>query len=338
MRSVHLRVALALGLVMTVGSGPAWAWGGAGHRIISQTALKSLPAELPAFLKTPEAVFMVGELGREPDRSRDAGQPHDADLDPGHFLDLDDQGATLGGDPVSAMPADREAYERSLLGHGASLSKAGYLYYTILDGYQQLAKDFAWWRLETAALKSMPPGDQKRFTQADLQLRQALILRDLGWWSHFVGDASQPMHLSIHYNGWGPFPNPDGFTSAKIHVPYEGPYVAAAVSEAAVAAALPALRVCPDPVRTCLAHYLAETHDQVVPLYRLWGASGFKPGDPAPQAFTTARIAAGAAALRDLIVKAWRDSEEGAVGYPPIRVRDAEAGAPVPFAVIHGDD
>ena len=33
------------------------------------------------------------------------------------------------------------------------------------------------------------------------------------------------MHVSIHYNGWGPFPNPDGFTQDRIHASLEGIYV-----------------------------------------------------------------------------------------------------------------
>jgi hypothetical protein len=28
----------------------------------------------------------------------------------------------------------------------------------------------------------------------------------LGIWSHYGGDASQPLHVSIHYNGWGDYP------------------------------------------------------------------------------------------------------------------------------------
>jgi hypothetical protein len=35
-----------------------------------------------------------------------------------------------------------------------------------------------------------------------------LILRDLGVWSHYVADASNPMHTTIHSDGWGEYPNP----------------------------------------------------------------------------------------------------------------------------------
>lgn len=38
-----------------------------------------------------------------------------------------------------------------------------------------------------------------------------------------MGDASQPMHVSVHFNGWGNCPNPNGHTdSKKIHFYFEG--------------------------------------------------------------------------------------------------------------------
>jgi hypothetical protein len=40
----------------------------------------------------------------------------------------------------------------------------------------------------------------------DRQIREMLTIRDLGVWTHYVGDASQPLHISIHYNGWGNYP------------------------------------------------------------------------------------------------------------------------------------
>ncbi len=30
------------------------------------------------------------------------------------------------------------------------------------------------------------------------------------------------MHVSVHCNGWGPHPNPDGYTTAPIHAAFEG--------------------------------------------------------------------------------------------------------------------
>ena len=320
------------------GAGRAFAWGATGHRLIGQLGTESLPLDLPAFLHTREASDAIGELAREPDRSKGAGQPHDSDLDSGHFFDIDDAGKSLGGSPVTAMPRDRDDYEVTLHAAGVTLTKGGYLYYNLLDGYEQLVKDFAYYRVETIALTQWTDPAQKAWLATDLKLREQIIIRDLGWWSHFVGDASQPLHVSIHYNGWGDYPNPHGYTMDKVHGPFEGPYVQANLTKEGVRAAMAAPTVCPGAIQACVAAYLQATAATVEPFYQLWGHDGFKPKDPKDVAFTTGRVAAGAAALRDLVTKAWAASEDGGVGYPLLTVKAVEGGASVPFAALYGDD
>jgi hypothetical protein len=76
-------------------------------------------------------------------------------------------------------------------------------------------------------------------------------------------------------------------------------------------------------VQICIVHpSLAE----VGPLYALEKEGGFKRGDERGIAFATARLAAGATALRDMIVEAWLDSANTPVGYPMVNVRDIESG------------
>ena len=199
-------------------------------------------------------------------------------------------------------------------------------------------KDFAYWRTETAALKSDADPREKLWIAADLAERQALLIRDIGYWAHFVGDGSQPLHVSVHHNGWGDGPNPQGYTNDKIHGPFEGEFVRDHVALQTVEAAMPPPRPCA-PIASCTAGYLTATNAQVVPLYTMWGAGDFTRADAQAVAFVTARVADGAAQLRDMVVAAWRDSGEASVGYKPsIGVREAEAGQPVPFAVFYGTD
>ena len=51
-----------------------------------------------------------------------------------------------------------------------------------------------------------------------------------------------------------------------------------------------------------------------------------KPGDPRGIAFATTRLAAGATAVRDMIVEAWQQSADTPVGYPMVNLRDIENG------------
>src|SRR3569623_3406111 len=138
---------LALTTVCSLAS-PALAWEDVGHRWIGTLGVQALPANLPPFLRPPQAARDVGEWAREPDRSRGAGRAHDSDRDPGHFADVDDDGRMLGGPPLDRMPATRAEYEKQLQAVGTDSWKAGYLYYNLVEGWQQLAKDFAYWRAD----------------------------------------------------------------------------------------------------------------------------------------------------------------------------------------------
>ena len=60
--------------------------------------------------------------------------------------------------------------------------------------------------------------------QHDQERREQHDPADLGDWAHFVGDGSQPMHVSVHFNGWGDFPNPRGFTRVTNSVRLEPPH------------------------------------------------------------------------------------------------------------------
>ncbi|MGC1302931.1 MAG: S1/P1 Nuclease [Caulobacteraceae bacterium] len=335
--TAHVAALAALITVGPVAASGAWAWGAMGHRLIGEAAASAFPSDIPAFLRTPAAIQEIGELAREPDRSKGAGAPHDPDLDPGHFLDLDDQGKVNGGPALANLPATREGFEAALRDAGTDGFKSGYLPYTIQEGYQQLVKDFAYWRVETAALKTTTKPEDRAWIRRDLTLREVLILRDLGYWAHFVGDGSQPLHVSIHYNGWGKFPNPNNYTTDKIHGPFEGPFVHDHVTLAGVQAAMRPYSAC-TPIATCTAQFLITTGTFVEPLYQLWGTGAFQSADPKAVAFTTERVAAGATELRDLVVDAWNASEDDSVGYPKFSVRDAEAGKPVPLTVFYGDD
>ncbi|HZZ68339.1 MAG TPA: S1/P1 Nuclease [Phenylobacterium sp.] len=314
------------------------AWGSAGHRIIVEAAMRALPASLPAFLRTPKAALDVGEYSREPDRGKGAGREYDSDRDPGHFLDLSDDGTVLGGPKLTALPLTRPDYEKALQAVNQSSWKAGYLPYSIVDRYQQLAHDFAYWRVLTAAEANPAFAAHRAWFAADRQRREAQILIAIGELSHFVGDGSQPLHMTVHFNGWGDFPNPAGYTTAKIHSPFESDLVEASVTEAGVVAKMAPPSTISEPVEQHVVGYLAATGAQVIPLYELEKAGGMAPGDPRGPAFATRQIAIGASELRDMIVLAWQASERQTVGYKPVSVADVLAGKVDPYNALYGID
>jgi hypothetical protein len=331
-------LAPVLALALAAAPSSLFAWGATGHRIIGEAAIRALPADLPAFLRTPQAARDVGELSREPDRSKGSGKLHGSDRDPGHFIDLDLEGKVLGGPPMLPLAATRADYETALRAAGLDQWKAGYLPYAIIDRWQQLVTDLAYWRVLDAAERNPAWRAHRAWFRRDRVRREALILRSIGELSHYVGDGSQPLHVTDHFNGWAEGPNPNGYTRAKVHGPFEGDLVLATVRPAAVVARMKPLRLCQCPVERRVSDYLVASNALVVPFYEMEKAGGLKPGDPRGTAFATERIAVGASELRDVIVEAWRASEGRQVGWRPIAVKDVLAGKVNPYANLYGID
>ncbi len=319
-------------------AGSALGWGATGHRLIGTAAIQALPPELPEFVRSPQAAADVGELAREPDRWKDAGKLHDLLRDPAHFVDLDDQGRVLGGPELKALPPTKADYDAALRAVGADSAKAGWLPYAIVDGWEQLAKDFADWRADVAGLRLDQNPAHHAWLARDKTRREALTLRDLGTLAHYVGDGSQPLHVSVHFNGWGPGPNPEGFTTQRIHGPFEGPFVRDHVTLAGVRAAMPPPADFHGGMMARTEAYLGRTSDQVAPLYRLEKRGGFAGDVPQGAAFATARVAAGAGELRDLVVAAWNVSSTATVGYPSTPVPEIEAGRAGAYGLLYGGD
>ena len=172
------------------------AWGNTGHRLIGVAAMRALSEDLPAFLRTPASIADVGELAREPDRWKGGGQPHDRERDTAHFVDMLDDGRIMvaGGPSIDALPELKHQYDAALVAAGSSVNEAGYLPYAIMDGYQQLVRDFAYWRvLNAIEARETDPG-KRAWYREDRIRREALILRDMGVLGHYIGDGSQPHH------------------------------------------------------------------------------------------------------------------------------------------------
>lgn len=327
-----MRLLLTLALSCALGL-PALAWGHFGHLLVSEAGARTFPADLPGFVRTPEAIAAIRDLGPEADESKDAGYAHDHDRDPGHYVDLGDDG-TAAGVSLGDLPKDRESYDTALRAANTDQYKIGFLPYSLLDGWEQVVKDFAYWRaLGIGIAKATDPAD-RAFFNAQRHLRETLTLRDIGYWSHFVGDASQPLHTSTHYDGWDRYPNSKG-----IHARFETSFVSANVTLAAVLADIPPYRPCGCTIEQFVARYLAATNAQVKQTYELGTRTdSFRTATPEAVAFVTARVAAGAAALRDLVAEAWAASENATVGYPNVKVRDLEDGAvPMTRRIVGGD-
>jgi hypothetical protein len=323
---------------------PASAWGAQGHRIVNGAAVRALPDAVPAFLRSTAAHNEIALLGPEADRVKGAGDPLDDDDNPGHYLDALDDYSIAGVVKLSALPKDRKDYDAAL--HGARPATdqygQGYLPYQIADGWQRIVRDLAYWRVDVVGETKAATDDERAFFTFDRSVREAVTLRDIGYWGHFVGDASQPLHVSVHFNGWNQFDsrtkeprthysNPNGFSdSTTIHARFETTLVRAVATEDLVFARVPALATSNDLILARVGAYLTATESHVPDVYRLEAAGGIDAASPAAKTLVIDRLAAGAAEMRDLIVAAWQASADAKVGYPGVPVRDYESGKIVP--------
>lgn len=299
-----LRTAAAAAALVLAVSAPAFAWGEKGHRIVNAVAAHALPAEIPAFLRTETVAEQIERLGPEPDRLKGSGRISDAEHDPGHYVNVADDG-TVAGVKLDALPMTREAFDDALRLAKSDQYRQGYLPYSLAGGWEELRREFALWRADG--------GDAK-----ERALDESMVLHTLGLWGHFVGDAAQPLHVTVHYNGWGPYPNPARYsTDTHLHARFESAFVDRFVSQTDVAARLPASRgpVCSSTVLLSdadvmhmMERYLAASALTVPQLYQIEQRHGFDDGSPEAVAFVEDRLAFGAAQMRDFVACAWENS------------------------------
>src|ERR1700677_851620 len=281
-----------LGLVCMVSPSPlAYAWGNSGHRLVNKPAARALPPSVPAFLHSEAAVNEIEYLGPEPDRWRSPAEPElNAAQSPEHFIDLEP------ADALGPLPHKRLDFEAKVFASGQRPEKIG---------LQPWEATEVWERLK-AALR-----ENRSLSAAGKDTRgvEASAVFYAGWLGHYVGDASQPLHTTIQYNGWVG-PNPNGYTTEhKIHWQFEGPFVDANLHEPEVRARMTEPKAIEGDIFDSYVAYLRTTRTYVERVYQLEKAGGFVgAGTPESREFTAERLAAGASMLRDMIYTAWLES------------------------------
>ena len=282
-------VLASIGLVLLLALPPAArAWGNGGHRLINKLAASSLPADAPAFLRSPEAVAEIEYLGPEPDRWRSPAEPElNAAQAPEHFIDLEP------ADALGPLPRKRLDFEAKVFASGQRPEKIGLQPWEATEIYERLKAALREYRTLQAA-------------HQDTRGVQAAALFYCGWLGHYVGDASQPLHTTVQYNGWVG-PNPNGYTTEhKIHWQFEGPFVDANLHEPEVRAKMTAAKTIDGDIFESYVAYLRQTKTHVEQVYQIEKAGGFVgAGTAESRAFTAERLAAGASTLRDMILTAW---------------------------------
>jgi hypothetical protein len=269
-------------------------WGYVGHEMAARAAAGVLPATLPSFFR--DAGEQLAYLDPEPDRWRSRPlREMDQAFSYDHYIDLENV-------PEGALDApDRYRFIEALYDAGLDRPErdAGFLPFRIMELYQRLVTEWRMWRVAESPRK-----------KSWIEQR---IVNDAGILGHYVTDAANPHHTTIHFNGWSPgAPNPEGYTEDRtFHSRFERAFVEAHVTQKDVDAAMFTPRSVAGAARPAVWEYIQASHTTVETLYRLDRDIGFDPEGPMhaeTRDFAAARLAAGARMLADLWLSAWIES------------------------------
>jgi hypothetical protein len=280
---------------------PAFGWGNEGHVYVNRVAAQKIPAEMPRFLR--HAVAELAYLGPEPDRWRNPSEYALKNAqEPDHFIDLESV------DWLDPLPRGRyEFYQKLYEKRAATATQTkdrpddylpehvGLQPYITMEVFGRLRAAFREYRRLHESHQATAP------------VEHAIVFY-AGWLGHYVADGSQPLHTTIHYNGWVG-PNPKGYTTQHgIHGLFESTYMGQNITAKDFA------KLVHSPVRLAdpfagYVDYLKESNRRVETVYTIEKAGGFS-GKGSPEAFdfTIRRLAAGSQMLLDLWYTAWLDS------------------------------
>ena len=218
MRNWSLAFAGRLCLLLWFDARSVGAWDYEGHYVINQLALASLPTNFPAFALTAPSRERIAFLGGEPDRWRNTS---DLSLQqangPDHYIDLEELKdyelkpealPRLRYDFVGALAVFRAAHPEKfpapdpLKDRAHTRNLVGFLPWTIAEYSAKLKSAFSYLKAYQVA----------GGTPAEIENAQANVIYLMGVMGHFVGDGSQPLHTTVHFNGWVG-DNPRGYRS-----------------------------------------------------------------------------------------------------------------------------
>ena len=275
-----------------------FAWGEKSHFMINRLALEAGAPKLPEFMEAAREQIILN--GPEPDRWRqEVDSPLSIAQDPDHWFNSEEWG------PISSIPTDRYQFIKQLVARNVNL-EVGYIPYAIIENYGRLVNAFRNWR------KAKTPAERETF--------RANAVYIAGLMGHYVGDGSEPMHLTIHHHGWGATaPNPKNFTKEfGIHGRFESAYVNAAIDISQVRPKVQSPQRLPK-VWDAIKQYLTQTFSEVEPLYELEKAGEFNPDKPRAKGtdFIVAELSRAGTFLAALWYTAWLESGE------PVPTRNA---------------
>ncbi|MBK1881413.1 hypothetical protein JIN85_03235 [Luteolibacter pohnpeiensis] len=302
----------------------ALGWDYQGHRMVNQIALASLPADFPSFVKEPAAAERIAFLAGEPDRWRNTQDlPIKHFSSPNHYLDYE-QIQMAGLNPQKLPPMRYDFVTQFAAGRASHLAAfpkvdpeknadhtaewPGFLPWQIAEDYGKLKSGFSYLK-ELEALG----------TPDEIANAKANIIYIMGTMGHYVGDGSQPLHITIHHNGWVG-DNPNDYTRwSGFHAWIDGGFIQQSgiqlsdmLPEVKPVSAWTLTEGSGDPVFAKVFEYIQAQHAFVEPIYQLEKKGAFRAENPVKseegKKFIEQRLLSGGRTLAEIWLTAYREA------------------------------
>ena len=164
-------------VILFAAGGTVWGWWSGGHGILTRAAVQALPDDVPEFFRDGER--MIAHCSYDPDISKNRGAPHvRAAEHPEHYLDIE----LLEDKP---LPKSRYEFTQLCTELGIKPDKVGFVPYALAEWTERLAVAFA---------------EHRKWPNNFFIQSKCLVYA--GFVAHYAQDMCQPLHLTIHFDGW----------------------------------------------------------------------------------------------------------------------------------------
>lgn len=320
-------ICLAMIATLALGSFSSFAWDYEGHRVVNQLALSLLPTNFPDFVREPQAAERIAFLSGEPDRWRNVQDlPLRHCNGPDHYIDLEQLRdyelnpellPVFRYDFVAQLAIYRQSHPDKFPAESWGRNEdrtrqlVGLLPWSIAENYSKLKACFSYWKTF----------QQSGGTADEIKNAEHDILYVMGVMGHYVGDATQPLHTTVHHHGWVGS-NPEQYTTnSRIHSWIDGGFFGRSghADEAKLKTNLRPARPLqinghdakPEEVFQAAMLFIVEQHKQVEPLYLLekqGKLSGKREADAEGKALLEGQLARAGQWLGDLWYSAWQQA------------------------------
>ncbi|SNS15842.1 hypothetical protein SAMN06295912_10237 [Sphingomonas laterariae] len=281
----------------------AHAWGHTAHAVIDRAAIDAIPDDGPVFLR--RYVDYIAASASLPDNWRGNSENFSKmEEDPNHGWFREQFSF------VKPIPRSRHEFVLALYKHYETIKDSdpataartnvrwtGTLPYAAIEAYDRLVVCMRQVR------KAAAEGGDASIPEQHCAFQ---VIR-LG---HYIGDGAQPLHDTIHADGWLS-DNPKGYTRERsIHGRFEGKFVdGMKLTTADIAPRIGAPGRRTGDMFDAVLAFLDEAGGKMESVYALEKRDGFTNfADKDVRALVYERATAGATMLRDMLCRAWAES------------------------------